>query len=109
MDRTIIAQRASKMQSKEDLLSLLNYIKKVELEEIGLQDMFRPITMRQLNFYCNPNHTFHRFKQFKIKKKSGKEPRQITTPRSRSYMMILQGVNEILKSMNSNFKDLFMY
>ena len=99
MDRTIIAKRASKMQTKEDLLGLLNHIKRAELEEIGLQDSFRPFTMKQLNFYCNPNHTFHRYRQFKIKKKSGKEPRQITAPRSQSYMMILQAVNELLKSM----------
>ena len=98
MDRTIIAQRASTMQTKEDLLALLNQIKKAELEEVGLQDSFRPFAMKQLNFYCNPNHTFHRYRQFKIKKKSGGF-RQITAPRSQNYMMMLQAVNEILKSM----------
>lgn len=100
MDRTFIIQRASKMQTKEDLLALLNQIKKAELEEVGLQDSFHPFTMKQLNFYCNPNHTFHRYRQFKIKKKSGGY-RQITTPRSQNYMMMLQAVNEILKSMYS--------
>ena len=99
MDRTDIAKQASRMQTKEDLLALLNLIKRSELEDIGLQDQFFPITIRQLNYYCNPNHIYHRYRQFKIKKKSGKEPRQITAPRSQSYMMILQAVNDILKSM----------
>jgi hypothetical protein len=98
MDRTTIVQRASMMQTKEDLLALLNQIKKAEFEEIGLQDSFRPFTMRHLNFYCNPNHAFHRYNQFKIKKKSG-GCRQITAPRSHSFMMMLQAVNMILKAM----------
>lgn len=97
MDRTIIAKRAFAMQNKEDLLALLNHVKKAELEEIGLQDSFRPFTMRHLNFYCNPNHVFHRYRQFKIKKKSGGY-RQITAPRSQSFMMMLQATNEILKA-----------
>lgn len=98
MDRTIIAQRASMMQTKEDLLALLNQIKMAELEEMGLQDSFRPLTMRHINFFCNPNHAFHRYRQFQIKKKSGGY-RQITAPRSQSFMMMLQAVNEILKAM----------
>ena len=86
------------MQKKEDLLTLLNLIKRSELEEIGLQGQFHPITIKQLNYYCNPNHTFHRYRQFNIKKKSGKL-RQITAPRSHGFIMMLQAVNEILKSM----------
>ena len=100
MDRTIIKQRASDMQTKEDLLALLNLVKKAKLEEIGLQKSFRPITMKHLNFYCNPNHAFHRFRQFQIPKKSG-GCRQITTPRTHTFMMILQAVNEILKAIYS--------
>ena len=89
------------MQTKEDLLFLLNFIKRSKLEEIGLQDSFRPFTMKNLNFYCNPNHTIHRYRQFKIKKKSGKEPRLITAPRTQNFMMMLQAVNEILKAIYS--------
>lgn len=100
MDRTKIAHRASKMQTKEDLLSLLNLIKRTELEEIGLQDSFRPFTMKHLNYYCNPNHAFHRYRQFKIKKKSGGF-RLITAPRTQNFMMMLQAVNEILKAIYS--------
>lgn len=100
MDRTNIIQQASKMQTKEDLLSLLNLIKRAELEEIGLHDSFRPYTMKHLNYYCNPNHAFHRYRQFKIKKKSGGF-RQITAPRTRNFMMMLQSVNEMLKAIYS--------
>ncbi len=85
------------MQTKEDLLSLLNLIKRAELEEIGLHDSFRPFTMKNLNYYCNPNHAFHRYRQFKIKKKSGGF-RLITAPRTQNFMMMLQSVNEILKA-----------
>lgn len=85
------------MQTKEDLLALLNDIKRAELDEIGLQDQFRPFTIRHLNFYCNPNHACNRYRQFEIKKKSGKS-RTITTPRPRTYMMMLQAVNKLLAS-----------
>ena len=97
MDRAAIAHLASKVQTKEELLSLLNRIKMAELQEVGLQDSFRPFTMKQLNFYCNPNNVFHRYRQFNIKKKSG-GVRQITSPRSKNFMMLLQAVNDILKS-----------
>lgn len=97
MDRTKIIQRASKMQTKEDLLSLLNLVKMSELEKIGLLDSFHPFTMKQLNFYCNPNHVFHRYREFKIKKKSGGF-RKITAPRCQSFLMMLQAVNEVLKA-----------
>ena len=97
MDRKYIAQRASKMETKQDLLSLLNRIKMSWLEDIGMQDQFHPFTMRQLNYYSNPNHTFHRYRQFKIKKKSGGF-RQITAPRNRSYKLMLMCLNEMFKS-----------
>lgn len=97
MDRTIIAQQASQMQTKEDLLALLNRIKQAELVEMGILDDFHPFTMKHLNYYCNPNHVFHRYSQFKIKKKSGGF-RQITAPRNKSFMMMLSAVNELLKA-----------
>ncbi len=97
MDRTEIAQMARQMKTKDDLLLLLNHIKRAELEEIGLQDQFHPFTMKHINYYCNPNNAFHRYRQFKVKKKSGGF-RLITTPRNRSFMMMLSAVNEILKS-----------
>lgn len=99
MDRKQIAQQASQMRTKIDLLNLLNLIKKAEIEDMGFDlTMFHPFTEKQLNFYCNPNHTFHRYRQFKIKKKSGGF-RQITAPRTRSFMMMLSAVNQLLRSM----------
>lgn len=98
MDRNLIALQASQMETKEDLLNLLNQIKKAEIEKMGFDSSkYYPFTEKQLNFYCNPNHTFHRYRQFKIKKKSGGF-RQITAPRTQSFMMMLSAVNEILRS-----------
>lgn len=98
MDRAKIAKMATQMKSKEDLLSLLNRIKQAELEEIGLQDKFHPFTMRHINYYSNPNNAFHRYNQFKVKKKTGGF-RLITSPRNRSFMMMLSALNELLKSL----------
>ena len=99
MDKKQIAQLASQMSTREDLLALLNRIKQDKMCEMGFDaDKFYPFTMKHLLYYCNPNHAFHRYRQFKIKKKSGGF-RQITAPRNRSFMMLLQSVNEILKAM----------
>lgn len=98
MDKTPIAQIASQMSTREDLLALLNRIKQDEVRELGFDaDKFYPFTMKHLLYYCNPNHAFHRYRQFKIKKKSGGF-RQITAPHNQSFMMLLQCVNEILKA-----------
>lgn len=98
MDRRTIAILARKMTSKEDLLALLNRIKQDEMYEAGQADKFYPFDMRLLLYYCNPNHTFHRYKQFKITKKSGGF-RQISAPRNRSFVLMLRYVNEIFKSL----------
>ena len=98
MDRKGIAQQAPLLKDKEGLLNLLNLIKKAEIEDMGLaSSMYHPFTEKQLNFYCNPNHTFHRYRQFKIKKKSG-GTRQITAPRTRSFRMMLSAVNQLFRS-----------
>lgn len=101
MDKKQIVKQASQLKSKEDLLNLLNRIKRDEIEEMGFDAFkFHPFTMRHLNYYCNPNNVFHRYRQFHIKKKSGGS-RIITAPRNRSFMMMLQAVNEILKAIYS--------
>lgn len=98
MDKTEIVQIASQMSTREDLLALLNRIKQDEIRELGFDaDKFYPFTMKQLLYYCNPNHVFHRYRQFKIKKKSGGF-RQIAAPRNRSFIMLLRSVNEVLKA-----------
>ena len=96
MEREQIAQLAHNMENKNDLLALLNRLKHDDAAQMGVQ--FFPFTMRHINFYCNPNHAFHRYKQFKIKKKSGGF-RQITAPRTKTYKMLLQYINLILQSL----------
>ena len=97
MDREQIAKLAHEMQTKEDLLSLLNKIKYDDMVEMGYADNFHPFTMRHINYYCNPNNLFHRYKQFKIKKKTGGF-RKITAPNNKSFMLILRYLNEIFKA-----------
>ena len=97
MDKTTIATLARQMETRENLLALLNRMKREEMEECGFGDKFYPFTMKHLLYYCNPNHTFHRYKHFTIKKKSGGF-RQITAPRNKSFMLILNYVNEIFKA-----------
>ena len=97
MDKTTIATLARQMETKEDLLALLNRIKQDEARKRGWGGECYPFTMKHLLYYSNPNHVFRRYKQFKIKKKSGGY-RQITAPRNKSFMLILVCVNEIFKS-----------
>ena len=98
MDKVTIARLARQMTSKEDLLALLNRMKQDEMYEVGMPDKYHPFTMSLLLYYCNPNHVFHRYKQFKIKKKSGGY-RQISAPRNRSFIVMLRYVNEIFKAL----------
>ena len=97
MDKNDIAKAAQLLETKEDLLHLLNKIKQNEMAECGMSDKFYPFTMKHLNYYCNPNNSFHRYKQFKIKKKSGGF-RLITAPLNQSFMLLLRYVNEIFKA-----------
>lgn len=97
MDKRTIAKLARQMNTREDLLALLNRIKQDEMYENGMSDKFHPFTMKLLLYYCNPNNVFHRYSQFKIKKKTGGF-RQISAPRNRSFTLMLHYVNEILKA-----------
>lgn len=103
MDKNTIVKTAQQMETKEDLLNFLNRMKQDEMAEAGMTDNFYPFTMRHLNYYCNPNNSFHRYKQFKVKKKSGGF-RLITAPRNQSFMQILRYLNEIFKAMYSPSK-----
>ena len=97
MYKTHIKQLASQLTTKEELLMLLNKIKKDEMERMGIAYNYSPFTMKHLSYYCNPNNTFHRYNYFEIEKKSG-GTRKIAAPRNRSYMMLLRCVNIMLKS-----------
>lgn len=98
MDKKQIKQVALRMKSKDDLLNLLNRIKRDEMDELGFADKFHPFMAKHMNYYCNPKNAFHRYRQFKIKKKSGGF-RQITAPRNRSFMFLLDCLNEVLGSL----------
>lgn len=95
MDMQNIQHRAKSMKSREDLLGLINMLKSEDLQE-----KCTPYTLKQLGYFCNPNHIFHRYRNFTIPKKSG-EPRQITTPYSDSYMYLLAYVNKIIQSLHT--------
>ena len=97
MKKEQIALAAHQLETREDLLKLLNCMKQDEMAEHGLSDSFHPFTMKQIAYYCNPNHTFHRYRQFKIKKKTGGE-RTITAPRNHSFKLLLHYVNELLRA-----------
>lgn len=96
MERHEIVAEARKIQTKADLINLLNRIKAADMPT-DTTAPFMPITERHINFYCNPNNTFRRYTQFKIKKKSGGE-RIITAPRNASYKSLLHYVNELFKA-----------
>lgn len=50
MDRKEIVNRVNRMDTKADLLSLLNDLKADDLGSSAY-----PFTMKQINYYCNPN------------------------------------------------------
>lgn len=76
MEKEIIKKRAEHLKRKEDLLALLNDIKADELGDKGY-----PLTMKQINFYCNPTSVPNskRYNDFFIAKKSGGK-RRISAP-----------------------------
>ena len=97
MDKTQIKQLASELTTRKELLVLLNKIRREEVKRKGIAEKYYLFTMKHLNYYCNPNNTFHRYNYFEIEKKSG-GTRKITTPRNRSYMELLRCVNTMFKS-----------
>ncbi len=63
-----------KMQTREDLLLLLNFAKPLVYGEKAI-----PFELKQLTWYANPKIATKRYQEFKIKKKSGAE-RSIHAP-----------------------------
>lgn len=92
MEKSVIRKRAAELQSKEDLLLLLNEIVK---DELGRDDVFS-FSMQQLTYYCNPNNVHGRYRHFSIPKKSGGK-RNIAAP-SKGLGHILYYVNILLKA-----------
>jgi len=70
----LIRTAFEKMQSREDLLHVLN-----EVKPLVYGDKAVPFELQQLTWYVNPKLGRKRYAEFKIKKKSGKE-RSIHAP-----------------------------
>ena len=86
-----IQERVANLKSSEDLLQLINALK---ADDLGHNRY--AFTLRQLNYYCNPNNTRGRYSSFNIKKKSG-GVRHIDAPR-RGLMNILYYLNKIFQA-----------
>ena len=93
MEKSVIRKRAAELQSKEDLLLLLNEIVK---DELGKDDAFS-FSMQQLTYYSNPNNVRGRYHHFSIPKKSGGK-RNVAAP-SKGLGHILYYVNILLKAL----------
>lgn len=92
MEKSVIRKRAAELNSKEDLLLLLNEIVK---DELGKDDAFS-FSMKQLTYYSNPNNVRGRYRHFSIPKKSGGK-RNIAAP-TKGLGNILYYVNILLKA-----------
>jgi hypothetical protein len=75
-----------KMQSREDLLHLLNVAKPLVYGEKAV-----PFVLKQLTWYSNPKLAINRYTEFKIKKKSG-DDRTINAP--------VEGLKSIQKTLS---------
>lgn len=93
MERQELIQKIHEMNTMGDLLDLLN-----ELKQEDLGDKAYPFTMKQLQFFRNPNRTRRRYTEFDIPKKSGKSTRHITAP-VHTLKSLLIYVNKILQAM----------
>ena len=94
MTQQQIVETVRKMETKKDLLRLLNTIKKEDLGE-----NYHPFTMSLLNYYCNPNRDpKKRYKHFTIPKKSG-GVRDIHAP--------VKGLKSMLTYLNVVFQAMY--
>ena len=91
MDKIEIRNRIASLQTKTDLLRLLN-----DLKADDLQDKAYPIPMKAINFYCNPVHE-KRYRSFSIPKKSGGK-REISIP-CRGLISILTYLKVMFEAM----------
>lgn len=91
MERTEIRTAVANLSTRTDLLTLLNRIK---VDELG--DRAFPFTVKQFNYFCNPNKCSRSYKTFTIPKKSG-EPRVISAP-THIHKSMLTFANRILQA-----------
>lgn len=94
MTKQQIVEKVREMETKKDLLNLLNTLKKEDLGE-----GYHPFTISLINYYCNPNRNSQkRYKHFNIPKKSGGF-REISSP--------VKGLKCMLKYLNIVFQALY--
>lgn len=93
MNRQQIVEQVREMETKSDLLRLLNALKKEDLGED-----YHPFLPSLLNYYCNPNRDpKKRYKHFSIPKKSG-GVRDISVP-VKGLKSMLTYLNMVLQAM----------
>lgn len=85
-NRETIKVQFAKLRSKGDLVRLLS-----DAKNLLYQEESKPIHLKSLNYYANPDFCKKRYQSFTIKKKSG-ENRSIHAP--------VQGLKTILRSLN---------
>ncbi|MBV7440726.1 reverse transcriptase family protein [Weeksellaceae bacterium TAE3-ERU29] len=93
-----VKEEFAKIQTKEDLLCLLNNAKK-----IIYKGKCTPISLRQLTYFANPNFCKERYRSFTIKKKSGAD-RLIHAP-EKGLKSILRPLNFILQCIDDPHKS----
>lgn len=94
MERFEIQQYASELENRQDLVDLLNEIKRA-----ALGDKCHSFQEKQIAYYCNPKRTdCVRYTNFTIPKKSGGE-RTISAP--------VRGLKSILFSLNTLLQALY--
>lgn len=94
MERFEIQQYASELENRQDLVDLLNEIKRA-----ALGDKYHSFQEKQIAYYCNPKRTdCIRYINFTIPKKSGGE-RTISAP--------VRGLKSILFSLNTLLQALY--
>ncbi len=92
MDYNQIRIAASSLETRENLLDILNRIK---IDKYG--EKAHPFTIKQLNYFCNPNKCHGTFRTFSIPKKSGKL-RTISAP-TKIHKSLLVCVNVLLQAL----------
>ena len=96
MNQEIIRDRASELKDKWDLLFLINDLLKEDQKEQDGKTSYL-FSIRQLCYYCNPNHTAFTYRRFDIRKKTGGF-RHITAP-TRGLIHLQHYINMIFKAM----------
>ncbi len=85
-----IREKFAALQSKDDLVALLN-----EAKKMLYGDKFKPVQLKSLTYYANTQLCETRYTRFEIKKKTGGK-REINAP-IRGLKSILQALNLILQ------------